>query len=70
MRWVGSWLAAIIFYQTVSGWLGAVTDWTETWRLPISFLIVLFTAGILIQIAGNAILQRVRSTARSGCCPD
>ena len=60
VRWVGSWLAAIMFYQTVAGWLGAVTDWTETWRRPISFLIVLFTAGILIQIAGNAILRRVR----------
>jgi uncharacterized protein YkwD len=59
VRWVGSWLAALLFYGTVAGWLGAVTDWTETWRLPIAFLIVLVTAGIVIQTAGRALITRI-----------
>lgn len=59
VRWVGSWLAALLFYQTVAGWLGVLTDWTETWRLPIAFLIVLITVGILIQTAGRVLLRRV-----------
>jgi hypothetical protein len=48
VRWIGSWLAALVFYPTLAGWLGVVTDWTETWRLPIAFLIVLVAAGMLI----------------------
>ncbi len=59
LRWVGSWLAAVLFYQTVANWLRAVTDWTDTWRLPLAFLIVLLTASLLIQWAGATLLRKI-----------
>lgn len=60
VRWVGSWLAALLFYRTVAEWLGAVTDWSDTWRLPVSFLLVLITSGFLINLAGRSLLGRTR----------
>jgi uncharacterized protein YkwD/uncharacterized membrane protein required for colicin V production len=66
VRWVGSWLAALFLYQTLAAWLGQITDWTDTWRLPIAFLLVLFIAGIAIQAAGAALLRRVRREHHEG----
>src|SRR5215217_4941889 len=59
VRWIGSWLAGLLFYRTVSGWLSSATDWTETWRAPIAFILVVVLTGILIQVIGNALLRRV-----------
>ena len=59
VRWVGSWFAGLFFYKSVSGWLTLVTDWTETWRNPVAFLLVVGTASILIQLLGLALLRRV-----------
>ena len=59
VRWVASWLAGLVFYRSLSDWLGTVTDWTETWRAPIAFVAVVIVTGILIQIAGNALLRRI-----------
>jgi len=59
VRWIGSWLAALLFYKTVSGWLASITDWTETWRQPFAFVIIVVLTGILIQAVGSALLRRV-----------
>ena len=59
VRWIGSFLAGLYFYKTVSGWLAAVTDWTNVWNQPIAFIIVVIAAGILIQVVGNLILRRI-----------
>src|SRR5215210_1658098 len=59
VRWVGSWLAGLFLYRPVSVWLGTVTDWTETWRNPIAFIIVAGFVSILIQVLGYALLRRI-----------
>jgi uncharacterized protein YkwD len=59
VRWIGSWLAGLVAYKWVAGWLGAVTDWSETWRNPVSFMIVVVAAGILIQLLGRLLLRRI-----------
>lgn len=58
-RWVGSLLAGLFFYRTVSRRLGYFTDWTEIWNQPIAFILVAVITGILIQILGNALLRRI-----------
>ena len=58
--WVGSWMAALLLYRTIANWLALITDWSDTWRLPISFLLILVTAGILINLAGRSMLGRTR----------
>jgi uncharacterized protein YkwD len=57
-RWVGSLLAGLFFYKTVSGWLALVTDWTEVWNQPAAFILVVVAASILIQVFGNFLLRR------------
>ncbi|HUR98650.1 MAG TPA: CvpA family protein [Pyrinomonadaceae bacterium] len=59
VRWIGSWMAALFFYRPVSSWLGIVTDWTETWRNPIAFILVAVLVSILIQVLGHALLRRI-----------
>ncbi|CAN5485164.1 hypothetical protein BH18ACI3_BH18ACI3_20570 [soil metagenome] len=59
IRWVVSWLAGLFFYRPFAGWLGGVTDWTETWRNPIAFILVAILVSILIQILGRALLRRI-----------
>ena len=58
-RWVGSLLAGLFFYKTVSGWLALVTDWTEVWNQPAAFILVVVAASILIQVFGNFLLRRI-----------
>jgi uncharacterized protein YkwD len=56
IRWIGSFLAGLIFYQPVAGWMGAITDWTGVWNKPIAFILVVIAVGILIQILGRKLL--------------
>ena len=60
IRWIGSWLAALIFYKYVSTALAAVTDWTETWRAPLAFVFVLLVFSALIHAVGRRILRQVK----------
>jgi uncharacterized protein YkwD len=60
VRWLGSWMAGLFLYRPVSVWLGAWTDWTETWRNPIAFILVAFLVSILIQGLGRSLLRRLR----------
>src|SRR5688572_31298334 len=56
VRWLGSWLSALLLYRYVSAALAAATDWTETWRAPLGFILVLVTASFLIHLGGRHLL--------------
>ena len=62
-RWTGSLAAGLCFYQTVSGWLEPLTDWTATWNQPVAFILVVVAAGVSIQIAGAVLLRRIPKDA-------
>ncbi|HXH70421.1 MAG TPA: CvpA family protein [Pyrinomonadaceae bacterium] len=59
VRWIGSFLAALYFYQPVSHWVGRLTDWEEVWNQPLAFILIVVTVGLLIQIVGNYLLRRL-----------
>ena len=64
LRWAGSLLAALRFYQPVARWLGPRVDlWAEAWDMPIAFLLVAVAAGVVIQLAGSALLRRLSPEA-------
>jgi uncharacterized protein YkwD len=64
VRWLGSWLAGLFFYKWAAGWLALVTDWTETWRNPIAFLLIAGVVSILIQVVGASFLRRIPKEAQ------
>jgi len=59
IRWIGSWLTALLLYKPFSNWLSYVTDWSEVWRAPVAFIILVFLAGIAIHLVGRAVLDRI-----------
>lgn len=59
VRWIGSFLAALYFYQPVSRLLGLVTDWTEVWNQPVAFLLIVVLTGLIIQLIAHAFLRRL-----------
>ncbi len=59
VRWILSWVAALVFYKYVAGWLGSITDWTDVWRAPIAFLIVLIGVSAIIHALGRRLLRRI-----------
>src|SRR6266404_6134842 len=59
VRWVGSWLAALVLYRPVSIGIGYLVDWGETWTAPVAFILVVILTGILIQRLGWAVVRRV-----------
>ncbi|HEY8558946.1 MAG TPA: CvpA family protein [Pyrinomonadaceae bacterium] len=63
LRWIGSLLAGLLFYKPVAGWLAAVTGWTDVWNQPAAFLLAAVAAGVLIRIAGNALLRKLSPDA-------
>ena len=63
VRWLGSWIIAIVFYRWLSAWLGRVTDWTETWRHPIAFIMLVVLSGLAIHVIARLILRRVPQEA-------
>src|SRR5437868_4123609 len=58
-RWIGSWLAGLLFYRHVAAWLEGVTDLTDVIRAPVAFLSVVVITSILIQIITWQLLKRV-----------
>ena len=60
VRWVGSWLTALLLYRTIANWLDQITDWSDTWRLPISFLLLIRSSQASINLAGGQCLDRTR----------
>ncbi|HEV2802654.1 MAG TPA: CvpA family protein [Pyrinomonadaceae bacterium] len=59
LRWIGSLLLGLRFYQPVARWLAPHFDWAEAWDRPVAFLLVAFTAGLVIQLLGSALLSRL-----------
>jgi len=66
VRWLGSLLAGLFFYQTVSRWLGVFTDWTEVWNQPIAFILVVIITSVLIQTLGSVLLRRIPKDVHDG----
>ena len=58
-RWIGSFLAALYFYQPVSYWVGWLTGLQEVWNQPTAFILIVITTSLLIQILGNYLLRRL-----------
>jgi uncharacterized protein YkwD len=58
-RWIGSFLAALYFYQPVSRMVGRLTGWEEVWNHPLAFILIVVTSGLLIQILGNFLLRHL-----------
>jgi uncharacterized protein YkwD len=58
-RWIGSFLAALYFYQPVSRVVGRLTGWESVWNQPLAFILIVITASLLIQIVGNYLLRRL-----------
>jgi len=56
-RWIGSFLAALYFYQPAAHWVGRLTNWEEVWNQPLAFILIVITTGLLIQIFGNYLLR-------------
>jgi uncharacterized protein YkwD len=59
LRWIGSLLAGLYFYQAVAVWLGLINDWTEAWNQPLAFLLIVAAVSILIQILSHTLLRRL-----------
>lgn len=59
VRWVGSLLIGLRYYQTVAQWLAPHAAWPEIWNRPLAFIITAAVSSILIQIAGYFLLRRV-----------
>jgi uncharacterized protein YkwD len=48
------------FYQPFAKWLGSQVDvWSEIWDQPVAFIAIAITVGVLIQLAGYALLRRL-----------
>jgi uncharacterized protein YkwD len=59
LRWIGSLLLGLRFYQPLARWLAPHFDWAEAWDRPVAFLLVAFVAGLSIQLLGSALLRRL-----------
>ncbi len=65
-RWVGGLLFALRFYQPVARWLGPRVRTGSAWDEPAAFLLTAVTAGLVIQLVGQALLGRVSEEAHRG----
>jgi uncharacterized protein YkwD len=59
VRWIGSLLIGLRFYQPVAGWLSAALGWSEAWAMPAGFLLTAALAGVAIHLLGYAVLRRL-----------
>ncbi len=59
LRWIGSLLIGLRFYQPVARWLAPHFDWAEAWDRPVAFLFTAFVAGLAIQLLGAVLLRRL-----------
>jgi uncharacterized protein YkwD len=59
LRWIGSLLLGLRFYQPLARWLAPHFDWAEAWDRPVAFLLTAFVAGLSIQLLGSALLRRL-----------
>lgn len=68
VRWIGSLLIGLRFYSGVADWLKSIFGMSETWALPVAFLLTAAVASTVIHLLGYLLLRRVRPSAhhRSG----
>lgn len=59
VRWAGSLLAGLRFYQPVAGWLKSLFALSDVWALPVAFLLTAAVASALIHLLGYALLRRL-----------
>jgi uncharacterized protein YkwD len=58
--WTLSLLAGLRYYHPLAQWLGPRVDlWSEMWDQPIAFVLVALTVGLIVNLAGNALLRRL-----------
>jgi uncharacterized protein YkwD len=58
IRWIGSFIAALYFYQPVSHLIGYVTGLSEIWSQPLAFLLIVILTSLIIQSLASALLRR------------
>lgn len=58
IRWIGSFLAALYFYQPLANGISRVTGWEDIWSQPLAFIFIIIAAGFLIQYLGSLLLRR------------
>ncbi len=63
VRWLGSWLAALMIYKPVAAWLSPLFGLDDTWSAPVAFVMILVAAGIAIQMLGRQLLTRIPKEA-------
>jgi len=58
VRWAGSLLAALRFYEPLAHAVGPHVGWPEVWDRPAAFLFLAVSTGIAVQLAGHYLLLR------------
>jgi uncharacterized protein YkwD/uncharacterized membrane protein required for colicin V production len=59
VRWIGSMLIGLRFYQPVALWLSSAFGLSDVWAMPAGFLLTAMIAGILIHLVGYTLLRRL-----------
>jgi uncharacterized protein YkwD/uncharacterized membrane protein required for colicin V production len=65
-QWLGGFFFALRFYQTVARWLAPHAVWDEAWNMPAAFLLTGAAAGLVIHLAGLALLKRLPKGVHGG----
>jgi uncharacterized protein YkwD/uncharacterized membrane protein required for colicin V production len=65
-QWLGGLFFALRFYQTVARWLAPHAVWDEAWNMPAAFLLTGAAAGLVIHLAGLALLKRLPKGVHGG----
>ena len=58
LRWAGSLVLALRFYQPVARWLAPRVGWDAAWVPPAAFVAVAVAAGVAIHLVGYLLLRR------------
>jgi uncharacterized protein YkwD len=60
LGWALVLISAFKFYQPLAKWIGPRIDlWSEVWDRPIAFIVIAAGVGVLMQLIGFALLQRL-----------
>ena len=59
VRWIGSLLTGLLFYQPIARQIGMHADWPGAWDQPVAFLLIVITTSFLIYLVENQILKRL-----------
>jgi uncharacterized protein YkwD len=59
VRWIGSLLIGLSFYQPIARVIGAHAEWPGAWNRPVAFLMTVAIASLLIYLLEGQILKRL-----------